>query len=321
MKKPGKVSGPVHAVAAVAPAVAALNPIKNRYTIVMFYDVTNGNPNGDPNAGNVPRTDPMTEQGLVSDVCIKRKIRNFVEVKHREARPYDIFVKEGSILNRTMNREVASIGIDVNADLPGGIARAKPGETQNGERVLSRAHMCATYFDIRTFGGVLTTGPNCGQVRGPVQVTMSKSEDPIQIIDVTLTRCAVTSERESVDHAGVNQTMGRKYAVAYGLYRTNIYVSPALAEQTGFGNMDFDLLIDALQHMWDHDRSASRGVMGAVKIVVFRHASYLGNCSDRVLEERIKVTRLQEIPRSARDYQISVDRENLPPGIEVMVFG
>lgn len=280
--------------------------VDRRYDFVLLFDVVNGNPNGDPDAGNAPRLDPETGQGLVSDVCIKRKIRNYVMLAKSTpgvgtpAPGYDVYVKERSVLNLVHQRAYDALGPDANADR-------------------ARAWMCQKFFDIRTFGAVMMTRVNAGQVRGPVQITFSRSIDPIVSLEQAITRMAVTTEEEAKKQAGGNRTMGRKEIVPYGLYRAHGFVSPHLAAQTGFNMDDLDLLWQALMHMFEHDRSAARGEMATRGLFVFEHASALGNAPAHRLFERVRVRRVDPSrpPRSFADYVVEVDRDNLPPGITI----
>jgi len=286
-----------------------MDPIKHRYDFVLLFDVVNGNPNGDPDAGNSPRIDPETGHGLVSDVCLKRKIRNYVCLaKFESDRPtqgYDIYVKEGAILNQQHQRAY---------DAP----PLKDSKDKGTDKIrLARDWMCQTFFDIRMFGAVMTTEVNCGQVRGPVQLAFSSSVDPIVSLEQSITRMAVTTERESKQQEGGNRTMGRKEIVPYALYCCHGFVSPHLAAQTGFSEDDLNLLWDALKVMFEHDRSAARGEMASRKLVVFEHESPLGNFPAHALFERIKAVRrdLTKPPRAYTDYEVTVDQTALPPGI------
>jgi CRISPR-associated protein Csd2 len=281
-------------------------PINNRYEFVLLYDVENGNPNGDPDAGNMPRIDPETGFGIVTDVCLKRKIRNYVEMVKGDASGYRIYIKEGIPLNQ--NHVEAYVAVDL-----------KPGEKATVSEVNKvRQWMCANFFDVRTFGAVMTTGDNCGQVRGPVQINFSRSIDPIIQQEVTITRQTVTR----IEDAEKERTMGRKHIVPYGLYRAEGYVSARLANEvskgTGFSEDDMELLWDALVNMFEHDHSAARGKMASRKLIVFKHASDLGNAPSHKLFELVKVVRSSEAnpPRNYSDYAVSVDRA--PDGVTVI---
>ncbi|NLY02404.1 MAG: type I-C CRISPR-associated protein Cas7/Csd2 [Rhodopirellula sp.] len=293
--------------------------IQNRYEFVLLFDVINGNPNGDPDAGNAPRIDPETGHGLVSDVCLKRKIRNFITLVKRgpDGNPlsgYDIYVKERAILNDQHLRGYQALGLD-----PKNAPKPKDGESPAEERV--RRWMCQTFFDIRMFGAVMSTGVNAGQVRGPVQMPFARSIQPIVSLEQSITRMAVTTEREKLEQekkqAGQARTMGRKEIVPYGLYRAHGFVSPYLAEQTGFDKDDLELLFQSLEQMFDHDRSAARGEMSACKLFVFEHASKLGNAPARRLFELIKVEPSDpgQAPRKFGDYVVTVNRDGCPEGI------
>lgn len=294
-------------------------PIEHRYEFVLLFDVKNGNPNGDPDAGNAPRIDPETGHGLVSDVCLKRKIRNFITLVKRgsDGNPlpgYDIYVKEKAILNDQHARGYKALGIDPkNPDKP------KDGESPAEERV--RRWMCQTFFDIRMFGAVMSTGVNAGQVRGPVQVAFARSIQPIVSLEQAITRMAVTTEREKQEQekkqAGQARTMGRKEIVPYALYRAHGFISPYLADDTGFNEADLELLLQALVQMFDHDRSAARGEMGTCKLFVFEHGSKLGNAPARKLFDLIQVNAksAEQPPRSFDDYLVEISRDGLPSGV------
>jgi CRISPR-associated protein Csd2 len=282
--------------------------IKNRYEFVLLYDVENGNPNGDPDAGNMPRIDPETGYGIVTDVCLKRKIRNYVELVKGDSAGYRIYVKEGIPLNQ--NHVEAYIAVDL-----------KPGAKAVVEEVnKARQWMCANFFDVRTFGAVMTTGDNCGQVRGPVQINFSRSIDPIIQQEVTITRLTVTR----IEDAEKERTMGRKHIVPYGLYRVEGYVSAKLANDktkgTGFSTEDLDLFWEALVNMFEHDHSAARGKMATRRLVVFKHESELGNAPSHLLFALVKVAKnaAANPPRSFADYAVSVDNANVPVGVTII---
>ncbi|MFZ3070468.1 MAG: type I-C CRISPR-associated protein Cas7/Csd2 [Anaerolineaceae bacterium] len=287
-------------------------PIKNRYEFVMLYDVENGNPNGDPDAGNMPRIDAETGFGIVTDVCLKRKIRNYVEMKKEDAPGFKIYIKEGIPLNT--QHTLAYIG--TNTPMP------KKEEMKNipaGTLNKVRQWMCDNFFDVRTFGAVMSTGVNCGQVRGPVQINFSRSIDPIVQQEITITRVTVTQEE-----AGKTTEMGRKHIVPYGLYRVEGYVSAKLANQpikgTGFSEDDLEILWEALLNMFEFDRSASHGKMTTRKLIVFKHDSELGNAPSHKLLELIKVQRTHQDapPRSFTDYQVSVAADQVPDGVTLI---
>ena len=279
--------------------------LKNRYDFMLLFDVKDGNPNGDPDAGNLPRIDAETGEGLVTDVCLKRKVRNYVQLVKEGEAGYDIFVKEKAILNNLVEDAYTELGIDANAKKP-----AKGEAIEKG-----RTLMCKKYFDIRTFGAVMSTGANAGQVRGPVQMTFGRSVDPVVTSEHSITRMAVT-KAEDVDK---ERTMGRKNTVPYGLYVAYGFVSPALAKQTGFSEEDLELLWQALVGMFDQDHSAARGMMATQKLIVFKHASALGNAPSHRLFDLVEISRLLDvIPRNFSDYTIVIDRDALPTGVEVI---
>ncbi len=284
-----------------------MSELKNRYDFVILFDVQDGNPNGDPDMGNLPRIDPETGHGLVTDVCLKRKIRNFVAAAKGNQPPFEIYVKEKSILNSQHERAYVALGI-----------KHDEKKTKQDDVDKARHWMCQNFFDIRTFGAVMSTGVNCGQVRGPVQVTFSRSADPIVAGEHSITRMAVTTEKEAEAQGGDNRTMGRKATIPYGLYVGHGFISPQLAAQTGFSEDDLKLLWEALQKMFEVDRSAARGMMATRKLVVFKHESPLGNAAAHTLFERVKVTRKTGPARSFADYEVQVDKSGLPAGVEVM---
>lgn len=295
------------------------DPIKNRYDFALVFDVQDGNPNGDPDAGNLPRVDAETGCGLVTDVCLKRKVRNYVMLKGQ-----DVFVKEKAVLNLLIDSAYKTLGIDLTkppAEKNDGKKRNKEGAGQGKEVELARNEMCRRYFDIRTFGAVMSTGANAGQVRGPVQLTFGRSVEPIVILEHSITRMAVATEEEAEKQSGDNRTMGRKNTIPYGLYVTHGFVSAHLAAQTGFSQADLDLFWDALKNMFEHDRSAARGMMATRKLVVFKHATALGNAPSHTLFDLIGIERTTGDGRPARafeDYRLTIDRSRLPQGVEVM---
>ena len=283
-----------------------MSEIKNRYDFMLVFDVKDGNPNGDPDAGNLPRVDAETGQGLVTDVCLKRKVRNFVQLTKGADAGYDIFVKEKAVLNNLVDAAYAELGIDANAKKP-----AKGDAVDKG-----RALMCKKFFDIRTFGAVLSAGANAGQVRGPVQITFARSIDPVVTLEHSITRMAVT-KIEDIDK---ERTMGRKNTVPYGLYVAYGFVSPALAAQTGFSEEDLDVLWSALVNMFEHDHSAARGLMATQRLIVFKHDSALGNASASSLFDLVKIAKKPDVscPRSFGDYSVSIDESALPTGVSLM---
>ena len=287
-----------------------MSAIQNRYEFVYFFDVTNGNPNGDPDAGNMPRLDPESSKGLVTDVCLKRKIRNFVEISSENEAGYEIYVKEKSVLNLQNKRAYEALGIESEAKkLPKDEAKARD----------ITAWMCKNFFDIRTFGAVMTTfvqgALNCGQVRGPVQFGFARSVDPILPQEVTITRTAITTVKDAQNK---KTEIGRKFIVPYALYKVEGYVSANLARKTtGFSEEDLALLWQAILRMFELDRSAARGNMATRELIVFRHESELGNAPSYKLFERIHVKKkaADEPARSYQDYEVTVDEADLPEGV------
>lgn len=282
-------------------------PLTNRYEFVLFYDVENGNPNGDPDAGNMPRIDPETGYGIVTDVCIKRKIRNYVDILKANESGYQIYVTEGIALNNQHLRAYT----ETDTPLP---KQAK--NVPAGDLLKVRQWMCDNFYDVRTFGAVMSTGVNCGQVRGPVQLNFSRSLDPIMQQEVTITRVAVTRPEDEK-----TTEMGRKHIVPYGLYRVEGYISPALANQegkgTGFSEEDLEVFWQALENMFELDHSASRGKMASRKLFIFKHDSELGNAPSHKLFDLIthELAEDKVVPRQFSDYKIHVDRDNLPDGV------
>lgn len=283
------------------------NAIENRYDFVLLFDVKNGNPNGDPDAGNLPRLDPETGRGLVTDVCLKRKVRNYVGLLKGEEPPHEIYVKEKAVLNRQHQRAYEALKLK---------SESKKLPKKEEEARALTSWMCQNFYDIRTFGAVMTTEVNAGQVRGPVQMAFAHSIDPIVSLEHSITRMAVTKEQDLEKE----RTMGRKFTVPYGLYRTHGFISAPLAEQTGFSEDDLALLWDALQNMFEHDRSAARGEMGTVELIVFKHGGKLGNAPARKLFDRVSVA-LQNPERPARDYSdyaVNVDETDWPDGVTLI---
>jgi CRISPR-associated protein Csd2 len=289
-------------------------PIKNRYEFVLLYDVENGNPNGDPDAANMPRIDPETGYGIVTDVCLKRKIRNYVELVKDDAPGFKIYIKE----NVPLNAQHKTAYLGTSTPLPQSPAEKKAVAKDAHTLNRLRRFMCDNFYDIRTFGAVMTTDVNCGQVRGPVQINFSRSIDPIAQQEVTITRMAVTREDEDK-----TREMGRKYIIPYGLYRVEGYVSARLANDqakgTGFSAEDLELLWEALLNMFEHDHSAARGKMAARRLVIFKHKSELGNAPAHHLFELVKVSRLPAAnpPRQFNDYAVSVDTRHVPAGVTI----
>ncbi|MDT3672033.1 MAG: type I-C CRISPR-associated protein Cas7/Csd2 [Aromatoleum sp.] len=292
-----------------------MTAIAHRYEFVYLFDVTNGNPNGDPDAGNLPRLDPETNRGLVTDVALKRKIRNFVTLDKEGAAGYAIYMQEKAVLNNQHKRAYDALEIKPeDKKLPKDEAKARE----------ITAWMCANFFDVRTFGAVMTTGINAGQVRGPVQLGFATSVEPVLPLEISITRMAVTTEKEAEAQSGDNRTMGRKHILPYGLYRAHGFVSAKLAERTGFSDVDLQLLWDALINMFEHDRSAARGEMAARKLIVFEHDNTMGNAPAHVLFDTVKVERLKPEDdgpaRSFADYRVTVDAEALPRGVGVREY-
>lgn len=275
-----------------------MKTLENRIDFIYLFDVQDGNPNGDPDAGNLPRVDAETGMGLVTDVCLKRKVRNYVQVAKQCAQGYDIFIKEKAVLNTLIEQTHSSA-------------------TQNNSNISIREAMCNKYYDVRAFGAVLMTGnnKNAGQVRGPIQMTFARSIDQIASIEHSITRMAVTNEVDK----DKERTMGRKSTVPYGLYLCHGFISANLAKQTGFSTEDLDLFFNALKNMFDNDRSAARGLMSAQKLIVFRHDSELGNAPANKLFDLVNVERKEgvEVPRSFNDYTITINRQNLPAGVAI----
>jgi CRISPR-associated protein Csd2 len=273
--------------------------VKNRFDFVFLFDVKDGNPNGDPDMANLPRVDPENQDGLISDVCIKRKVRNYVQLKHELKPPYDIFIRQGSVLNTVIEK--------ANGD--------KPEERQK--------NLCADYYDIRTFGAVMSTGKKpAGTVRGPVQFTFARSKDRIYQAEHSITRCAVTTEEDAKKQMDKERefasTFGRKSTVPYALYTMHGFVSAADAIISGFTEDDLELLWEALINAFEHDRAAARGEMNSRKLIVFKHDNKLGRARSVELFERVDIEPLTELPRKYSDYKVTVNSANLPAGIELL---
>ena len=288
--------------------------LDNRYDFVLVFDVRDGNPNGDPDAGNLPRLDAESGHGLVTDVSLKRKVRNFVGLIRGETPPFDIYIKEKAVLNQTHQRAYIAIGAE--DELKGDKKRKGSGDTVDK----ARKWMCANFFDVRTFGAVMSTGVNCGQVRGPVQLTFARSVDPIIAQEHSITRMAVATDAEADKQQGDNRTMGRKHTVPYGVYVAHGFVSAFLAKQTGFDEKDLDLFWQALEQMFEHDRSAARGEMATRGLYVFRHDSELGNAHAHALFDRIAIVRRAgvDVPRSFSDYEVQLNDADLPAGVTLI---
>ena len=281
-------------------------PIKNRYEFVLLFDVKNGNPNGDPDGGNMPRIDPETGHGITTDVCLKRKVRNYVDLVRDNQTPNIIYVKEKAIL--TERRQPAYEAVAEEKDKSAKISKA-------------RAWMCKNFYDVRTFGAVMSVKENnCGQVRGPVQFAFAQSIDPIVPLEASITRMAVETRKEADSQDGDNRTMGRKTYIPYGLYEVHGFISAPLAKQTGFSEGDLELFWKALLNMFDHDRSAARGEMATQKLIVFKHVSEFGNAPANKLFDLIRVERTGNIdspPRSFAAYKVLIDKSGVPEGVDV----
>jgi CRISPR-associated protein Csd2 len=282
------------------------NPVQNRYDFVLLFDVKDGNPNGDPDAGNLPRIDPETGHGLVTDVCLKRKVRNYVQLARGAKGGYDIFIKEKAILNNLIDQAHEKEEV-----------KAK----EKGEKTeAARQYMCITYFDVRTFGAVMSTGKNAGQVRGPVQLTFARSIEPIVPLEHSITRMAVATEAEAEKQQGDNRTMGRKFTVPYALYRCHGFISAPFAVQTGFSEEDLQLFWESLVNMFEHDHSAARGHMATRKLIVFKHDSKMGKAPAHQLFDLVKVERLDGASGPARtfaDYEVKLNKVAKPDGVTI----
>ncbi len=278
--------------------------VNNRIDFVYIFDVQDGNPNGDPDAGNLPRVDPETGKGLVTDVCLKRKVRNYVQVVKGCAVGYDIFIKEKAILNNLIDSSHEHESVKSKKD---------------GDKTsAARSIMCDRYYDVRTFGAVMSTGKNAGQVRGPIQFTFARSVDAITSLDHSITRMAVATEKEAQKQSGDNRTMGRKSTVPYGLYVCHGFISANLAKDTGFDSDDLELFYQSLANMFDCDRSAARGLMSAQKLILFVHSSELGNAPANKLFDRVTIRRNStNVPRCFSDYTIELNLESLPDGVTI----
>lgn len=289
--------------------------IKNRYEFVILFDVENGNPNGDPDAGNMPRIDPETGYGLVTDVCLKRKIRNYVEIVREGCEGYQIYIKEDVPLNRSDAQAYAYLGLDA-----GEVKNLKKNHPEADEKI--RDFMCRNFFDIRTFGAVMTTFVkeklNCGQVRGPVQIGFARSIDPVVSQEVTITRVAITTEDDAKNKS---TEMGRKNIVPYALYRAEGYISANLARKvTGFSEEDLELLWEAIINMFEHDHSAARGKMAVRELIVFKHSRELGDCPSYKLFDAVAINRKKDVtyPRKYQDYTVSIDETQIPDTVTMI---
>jgi len=282
--------------------------INNRYEFVLLFDIKNGNPNGDPDAGNMPRLDPETNQGLVTDVCLKRKIRNYVELTQADKSGYAIYMQEKAVLNNLNKKAYEAQNLKSES-------KKLPKDTEKAKALTQ--FMCNHFFDIRTFGAVMTTEINTGTVRGPIQIAFARSLDPVFPQEISITRMAVTNEKD----AEKERTMGRKHIIPYGLYRAHGFVSASLAEKTGFTEEDLRILWKSLAEMFEHDHSAARGEMATQQLIVFKHDDKLGNAPSHKLFERISVNRANEDETPARsfsDYVVNINRDDLPKGVEII---
>lgn len=280
--------------------------IKNRFDFVYLFDIQDGNPNGDPDAGNLPRVDAETGMGLVTDVCLKRKVRNYVQTVKECQLLFDIFIKEKAVLNTLIDSSHEDETVK--------------GKEKGEKTEAARKVMCSKYYDVRTFGAVMSTGKNAGQVRGPIQLTFARSVEPIMTSEHSITRMAVATEREAEKQSGDNRTMGRKATIPYGLYVCHGFVSANLAKQTGFDEEDLELFWEALQNMFDVDRSAARGLMAPQKLIIFKHASELGNAPANKLFDLVHIEKkdAEKVSRSFADYIVTIDTDRLPANVELI---
>lgn len=289
--------------------------INNRYEFVYLFDVKDGNPNGDPDAGNLPRIDSETQHGLVTDVCLKRKIRNYITIAKGGQKYYEIYIKENSILNDQNERAYNDLGIEI---------IKKEGKRGGGGKEIGKVRdwMCQNFYDIRTFGAVMSTGVNCGQVRGPVQITFARSIDPIISIEHCITRMAVTSVEKAEKQNDDNRDMGRKHTIPYGIYRAHGFISAHLAQDTKFSEEDLNLLWEALKNMFDHDHSAARGMMSVRGLFVFKHDSQLGNAPAHSLFDCVQIHKKSHVvtPRDFSDYELVVKTEKLPSNVSLDIL-
>lgn len=288
-----------------------MTTLNNRYEFVLLFDIKDGNPNGDPDAGNMPRLDPETNQGLVTDVCLKRKIRNYVELTQGDNAGYAIYMQEKAVLNDQNKKAYTALNLKSES-------KKLPKEADKAKALTQ--YMCDHFFDVRTFGAVMSTEVNTGTVRGAVQLAFARSIDPVVPQEISITRMAVTTKEESEKQAGGNRTMGRKSIIPYGLYRVHGFISAALAEKTGFGEQDLALLWKALAEMFEHDHSAARGEMASQKLIVFKHEEKLGNAPAHKLFDLVKVeARNKDVPtRHFSDYVVTINQNDLPQGVEII---
>ena len=300
-------------------------PIKNRYDFLLLFDVQDGNPNGDPDAGNLPRVDTETGEGLVTDVCLKRKVRNYIQIVKAGEEGNDIFVRSKELsgietfLNGEMKKAFSEIGVDLDSEKDAdGKKRASKGRAQGSEVENARKRLCQKFFDIRTFGAVLSTGPNAGQVRGPVQITFARSVDPVVAQEHALTVSAARDDDK--DFNGQVGIQGRKNTIPYGLYLAHGFISPALAAQTGFSDDDLALLWQALVNMFDQDHASGRGMMATRKLIIFKHTSALGNAPSHALFDLVEIAKKDgvTVPRKFADYEVKIAKEALPNGVTLI---
>ncbi len=294
---------------------ACLDP-NRRHDYILVFEVTDGNPNGDPDAGNMPRVDPETMHGLVTDVCLKRKVRNFVSLTKGDEAGYGIFVEEKGVLNRQIETAYEELGIDLSAEKTADGKTRKKGQGNGAEVESARQQLCRTKYDVRMFGAVMSTGANAGQVRGPMQMTFSRSVSPITPLDVSITRMAVATEKEAEAQGGDNRTMGRKTLIPYGLYVGHGFYSVPFAKQTKVSAGDLELFWTALINMWDLDHSASRGLMSCRGLYVFSHDRDLGNAPAHTLFSKLQLQTEIAAPRRYEDYTVTLNRE-MPDGVRL----
>ncbi len=295
--------------------------VENRYDFVLVFDVKDGNPNGDPDAGNLPRIDAETGQGLVTDVSLKRKVRNYVELTMAEKQYYKIFIREKGILNDTIEETYKQTGLSHIIKDPKATKNAdRYAKPKHEEIDKAKKYLLENFYDIRTFGAVMTTGANAGQVRGPAQLTFARSIDRVVTSEHSITRMAVTSKEESEKQSGDNRTMGRKFTIPYALYRAHGFISAPLASQTGFSENDLNIFWEALEKMFDHDRSAARGLMCTRKLIIFKHDSKMGNSQAQKLFDLVSINRKDENkpPRDFTDYTISIAKNQIPNGVHLI---
>ncbi|MFI3290223.1 MAG: type I-C CRISPR-associated protein Cas7/Csd2 [Rikenellaceae bacterium] len=280
--------------------------VNKRYEFIILFDVKDGNPNGDPDNDNAPRVDPQTGEGIITDVCLKRKVRNYVEMVKGEEAGNRIYIKQRAVLNKLIDEAYEQSQVE---------------EVEGYDKVhQAREWMCAQYWDIRTFGALMTSGKNAGQVRGPIQMTFARSVEPIIMMDNCVVRIAVTTEKESEKQKGENRTMGRKYTIPYALYQGYGYISANLAAQSGFTEDDLELFWQGLINMFEEDRSSLRGQMSVRKLIIFEHSSKFGNAPSSQLFDRVSVEKINpmDVSRNFKDYNIKIDRESLPKGVKII---